>query len=148
MPRRLLIVDDDPTIRTSLAEALADNGTTEVRVAEGPHRALAMLDVAAPDVVLSDVRMPDMDGIAFLKVLHERAPSVDVILMTAYDDMPTVVAAMREGAVEFLVKPLDLHQVRRVLDAAFEIGRSRARRAPRTRRRPCARMISSAATRG
>ena len=59
MPRRLLIVDDDPTIRTSLAEALADNGTTEVRVAEGPHRALALIDEAAPDVVLSDVRMPE-----------------------------------------------------------------------------------------
>ena len=56
MPRHLLIVDDDASIRTSLAEALADNGTMEVRVAEGPHRALAMLEVAAPDVVLSDVR--------------------------------------------------------------------------------------------
>ena len=131
MPRRLLIVDDDPTIRTSLSEALADNGGTEVRVAEGPHRALAMLDVAAPDVVLSDVRMPDMDGITFLKLLHERAPSVDVVLMTAYDDMPTVVSAMRQGAVEFLVKPLDLHQVRRVLDAVFEDRRSRAH-APRS----------------
>ena len=127
MPRRLLIVDDDSTIRTSLSEALADNGTTEVRVAEGPHRALAMLEFAAPDVVLSDVRMPDMDGIAFLKVLHERAPSIDVILMTAYDDMPTVVSGMRAGAVEFLVKPLDLHHVRRVLDATFEDRKSRAR---------------------
>jgi DNA-binding NtrC family response regulator len=126
MPRRLLIVDDDPTIRTSLAEALADNGTTEVRVAEGPDRALAMLETAAPDVVLSDVRMPDMDGITFLKVLHKHAPSLDVILMTAYDDMPTVVAAMRAGAVEFLVKPLDLHQVRRVLDATFEDRKARA----------------------
>ena len=130
MPRRLLIVDDDPTIRTSLAEALADNGVTEVRVAEGPHRALAMLDVAVPDVVLSDVRMPDLDGIAFLRMLHKRAPAVDVILMTAYDDMPTVVSAMREGAVEFLVKPLDLHHVRRVLEATFEDRTSRAR-APR-----------------
>jgi two-component system response regulator AtoC len=126
MTRHILIVDDDPTVRTSLAEALADNGTTEVRVAEGPHRALAMLDVAAPDVVLSDVRMPDMDGIAFLKMLHKRTPSVDVIMMTAYDDMPTVVSAMREGAVEFLVKPLDLYHVRRVLDATFEDRRARA----------------------
>jgi DNA-binding NtrC family response regulator len=74
--------------------------------------------------------MPDMDGIAFLKVLHERAPTIDVILMTAYDDMPTVVSAMRAGAVEFLVKPLDLHHVRRVLDATFEDRKSRAR-APR-----------------
>lgn len=127
MPRRLLIVDDDPTVRTSLAEALADNGTTEVRVAAGPHRALAMLSDAEPDVVLSDVRMPDLDGIAFLKLLRERAPLVDVILMTAYDDMPTVVAAMREGAVEFLVKPLDLHHLKRVLDAVFDDRRDRAR---------------------
>ena len=127
MSRRLLIVDDDPTIRTSLAEALADNGTTEVRVAEGPHRAFALLDAAAPDVVLTDVRMPEMDGLAFLKLLRERAPDIDVVLMTAYDDMPTVVTAMREGAVEFLVKPLDLHQLRRVLDGVFEDRRSRAR---------------------
>ena len=119
MPRHLLIVDDDPTIRTSLSEALADNGTTKVAVADGPHRALAMLDSATPDVVLSDIRMPEMDGIAFLKLLRERAPTVDVILMTAYDDMPTVVAGMREGAVEFLVKPLDLHQLRRVLEGLF-----------------------------
>ena len=126
VPRRLLIVDDDPTIRTSLAEALADNGTTEVRVADGPHQALAMLEFATPDVVLSDVRMPEMDGIAFLTLLHERAPSVDVILMTAYDDMPTVVSAMRAGAVEFLVKPLDLHLVRRVLDTVFDDRRARA----------------------
>ena len=52
MPRRLLIVDDDPTIRTSLSEALADNGTTDVRAAQGPHRAPAMLEVAAPDAAL------------------------------------------------------------------------------------------------
>jgi DNA-binding NtrC family response regulator len=128
MPRHLLIVDDDPTIRTSLSEALADNGTTKAAVADGPHRALAMLESATPDVILSDVRMPDMDGIAFLKLLRERAPSVDVILMTAYDDMPTVVAGMRAGAVEFLVKPLDLHQLRRVLDGVFEDRRSRAAR--------------------
>jgi DNA-binding NtrC family response regulator len=131
MPRRLLIVDDDPTVRISLAEALADNGSTEVRVADGPHEALAMLAAAASDVVLSDVRMPDMDGIAFLKVLRDRGSDVDVILMTAYDDMPTVVAGMRAGAVEFLVKPLDLHQLRRVLDGVFEDRRSRSR-APRS----------------
>jgi DNA-binding NtrC family response regulator len=81
--------------------------------------------------VLSDVRMPEMDGIAFLKHLRERVPSIDVILMTAYDDMPTVVAAMREGAVEFLVKPLDLHHVRRVLAAAFA-DRSTRERGTRT----------------
>jgi DNA-binding NtrC family response regulator len=127
MSRRLLVVDDDPAICRALADALGGGGTTEVRVAEGPHRALALLNDAASDVILSDVRMPEMDGISFLKLLRARSPSVDVVLMTAYDDMPTVVSAMREGAVEFLVKPLDLHQVRRVLDGVFADRRERAR---------------------
>jgi DNA-binding NtrC family response regulator len=126
MPRRILIVDDDDIIRASLAEALADNGTTLVSTAEGPHVALTMLGTAMPDVILSDVRMPHLDGVSFLRILRERAPSVDVILMTAYDDMPTVVSAMREGAVEFLVKPLELHQLRRVIDRVFEDRGTRA----------------------
>ena len=129
MPRHLLIVDDDATIRTALAEALADD-TMEVVVAEGPHQALSMIERAKPDVVLSDVRMADMDGIAFLRLLRERAPAIDVVLMTAYDDMATVVSAMREGAVEFLVKPLDLHNLRRVLDRVFEDRKSRTRARP------------------
>jgi DNA-binding NtrC family response regulator len=130
--RRLLIVDDDPTIRTSLGEALADDGYG-VTVAESGERALAVFEAAAPDLVLSDVRMPDMDGLALLRTLRERRPSVDVVLMTAYDDMPTVVAAMRDGAVEFLVKPLNLKQLRQVVARVFDDRRSRrkAARAPR-----------------
>jgi DNA-binding NtrC family response regulator len=124
--RYVLVVDDDATIRDSLSEALA-NGATEVRTAEDAERALAVIDERLPDVVLSDVRMPGLDGLALLKLLRERAPAVDVILMTAYDDMPTVVAAMREGACDFLVKPLDLHDLRRVLAKVFEDRRTRER---------------------
>jgi two-component system response regulator AtoC len=129
MARRVLIVDDDPAIRTSLAEALTDDGIT-VTVAESGERALALFEQAAPEVVLSDVRMPDLDGLALLQMLRERAPGVDVILMTAFDDMPTVVAAMRGGAVEFLVKPLNLRQLRRVVDRVFDDRRSRRNAAP------------------
>ena len=129
--RRVLVVDDDATIRRSLAEALSDDRTTTVDTAESANAALAMLGRVAPDVVLSDVRMPGLDGIAFLRLLRERAPSIDVVLMTAYDDMPTVVAAMREGAAEFLVKPLDLPQLRRVIDSVFDDRRSRAAASPR-----------------
>ncbi len=124
MARRVLIVDDDPAIRTTLAETLSDDGIT-VTVAESGARALALFEQAAPDVVLTDMRMPDLDGLALLSMLRERAPSVDVILMTAFDDMPTVVAAMRGGAVEFLVKPLNLRQLRRVVDRVFDDRRSR-----------------------
>ena len=75
--------------------------------------------------MISDVRMPGLDGLALLKLLRERAPSVDVILMTAFDLMPTVVTAMREGARDFLVKPLDLHDLRDVLNKAFSDRRTR-----------------------
>ncbi len=123
---RVLVVDDDQTLRTSLADALRDEGY-EVSVADGGAQALALLERAGPDVVVSDVRMDDIDGLALLRTLRARAPSIDVVLMTAFDDMSTVVAAMRDGAVEFLSKPLDLHEVRVVLSRVFEDRRARAR---------------------
>jgi len=126
--RRVLIVDDDPVIRASLAEALADDGIT-VSVAEDGARALAMLPDTEPDVVLSDVRMPDVGGLALQDLLRERAPEVDVILMTAFDDMPTVVSAMRGGAVEFLVKPVSLSKLRQVMTRVFQDRRLRKRAA-------------------
>jgi two-component system, NtrC family, response regulator HydG len=125
MPARLLIVDDDPTVRESLAEALCDDGY-EVRCADDGTRAVLALNGYTPDVVLADVRMPEMGGFELLRLLQERAPAVDVIVMTAFDDMPTIVAAMREGARDFLVKPLDLHELRRVLRKVMEDRRTRA----------------------
>src|SRR5437868_6741186 len=104
-PRRVLVVDDDLAIRTALGEALAEEGY-EMTVAESGTAALAVFERAAPEVVLTDVRMDDTDGLALLGLLHERAPSTDVVLMTASDDMHTVVSAMRGGAVEFLTKPV------------------------------------------
>ena len=126
MRAHILIVDDDETIRISLGEALS-NSTTDVATAESAEKALSLLDNGLPDVVLSDIRMPGLDGIELLRTLRERAPGVDVVLMTAYDDMPTVVSAMREGAADFLSKPIDLHELRRVLGRVLEDRRTRER---------------------
>ena len=126
MTRRVLVVDDDPTIRASLSEALGADGF-QVTIADSGEAALGMLQQASPDVVLSDVRMDGMDGLALLRLLRERAASVDVVMMTAFDDMPTIATAMRDGAAEFLTKPLDLHEVRAVLKRVFEDRRSRQR---------------------
>ena len=114
-----MIVDDDVAIRESLTEALADQ-PGDVQAAAGGKQALELLSRAAPDIVLTDVRMPGMDGLALLREIRRRAPQVDVVLMTAFDDMPIVASAMREGAADFLVKPLDLHVLRRVLSRVFE----------------------------
>jgi DNA-binding NtrC family response regulator len=71
--------------------------------------------------------MPGLDGIELLRTIRERAPGVDVVLMTAYDDMPTVVSAMREGAADFLSKPINLHELRQVLGRVLEDRRTRER---------------------
>jgi two-component system response regulator AtoC len=116
--QRVLIVDDDDAIRVSTSQSLTRHDR-EIRIAESAPAALNGLDRWHPDVVLCDVRMPGMDGLALLELLTERLPSADVIMMTAFDDMPTIVTAMRAGAVEFLVKPLDLHELRLTVDRLF-----------------------------
>jgi len=131
MTRSILLVDDDPRVLTSLSQALADE-TTEVRTAPSAEQGLMELGSAEADLVISDLRMPGMDGIELLELIRERAPSTDVVIMTAHEDLPTVARAIREGALDFLVKPLDLHRLRRLLDRVFEDRktRDRARRSP------------------
>jgi len=137
--RKILIVDDEERVRASLARALADGRSVVQSVASGEEALLSIAD-DSPDLVISDVRMPRMDGLELLRLLQERAPEIDVILMTAYDDLPTAASAMRDGAADFLVKPLDLHQLRMIVDRAFRDrqarhGASRAER-PASQRDP------------
>ena len=127
MKHSVLVVDDDSWIRSSLTDALTRSGK-EVRTAEHAEAALATLAECPADVVLADVRMPGMDGLELLRLLRERMPDVAVVLMTAYDDLPTVSTAMREGAADFLVKPLDLHQLRGVVDRVLEERNARVER--------------------
>jgi DNA-binding NtrC family response regulator len=126
MAGKILLVDDDAQVRTSLSEALEDFGFG-VAVADSAENALSSISTLKPQVVLSDIRMPGMDGIELLKLLRERDPEVDVVLMTAFDDMPTVVSAMREGAFDFLVKPVNLDELEEVLKKALADQRTRER---------------------
>ena len=119
MKRSILVVDDDTRILGSLARALAREAD-EVRTAENAEEALQKLAESPAAIALVDLKMPGMDGLQLLRLLRERAPNLDVIMMTAYEDLPTVAAAMREGAVDFLIKPLDLHHLQRLLSRVFE----------------------------
>ncbi len=122
---RILVVDDDPTIRASVADALSSEAR-EVLVAASAEEALAVLSSRAPDIVLSDVKMPGVGGMELLQAIKERVPLADVVLMTADDNVPTVVSAMRGGAVDFLCKPLDLHELREVIQRLVA-GRDKSR---------------------
>jgi two-component system response regulator AtoC len=119
MTRSILIVDDDARVRTSLSEALSAEGWSAM-VADSGEAALKAVAQSSPDVVLTDIRMPGMDGVELLRRLRAGSADLDVLLMTAYDDLPTVAEAMRDGAADFLVKPLGLRALRRVLERVSE----------------------------
>jgi len=109
-PSRLWVVDDDRAVRFVLAEALRDAGYA-VQAFESAQAALqAIEDEEAPDLVITDVRMPGLDGLAFLEALKARRPELPVIVMSAYTDIASTAGAFRGGAHEFLSKPFDLDE--------------------------------------
>jgi len=114
MSQRVLVVDDEAAIRDSFERQLALLGY-EPATADGAERAMAMLHDFDPAIVITDVRMPDVNGLELLSWIRERASEIDVIVITAHQDMQTALAAMKAGAYDFLTKPLDLDQIELVL---------------------------------
>jgi len=113
------IVDDDRSIRWVFEKALTRE-EIPFRVFSSAQEALALLDTETPQVVVSDIRMPGGSGFDFLDQLKARHPSLPVIIMTAYSDLESAVAAFQGGAYEYLPKPFDvdnaLELIRRALD--------------------------------
>lgn len=109
LPRqRVLLVDDEADILESLRSYLETNLGVDVVTARSGTDALEAVDLATVDLVLSDYRMPGVDGIEFLRKVQERAPAVPRILVTAYPDLQLVLRAIREATIEnFLIKPFD-----------------------------------------
>ncbi len=114
----VLVVDDELNIRRILERALIKEGY-QVHLAESGHEALQMLAELPCEVMVSDVVMPDMNGLDLLRKAREQHPNLQVILMTAYGTIPAAVEAMRNGAVDFLTKPLDLQVLLKVIRNAL-----------------------------
>ena len=118
---KILIVDDELNIRRILQMAFEKIGH-HVSVAEDAHNALQLLDENSFDLILTDVTMPGMNGYEFQKVVHENHPDVPVIIMTAYGTIPQAVAAIRNGAFEYVTKPFDLDQLKKIVASALDGG--------------------------
>jgi DNA-binding NtrC family response regulator len=116
----ILIVDDEKNIRTHLVSYLRDRGH-EIESAANATEALAALSRRRFDVVLSDVRMPGVDGMTLLREVKESAPETAVILMTAYATVAQAVEAIKAGGYDYLAKPFSLEQVDVVLARALEV---------------------------
>jgi len=119
MPR-ILIVDDEPQIRRILSVLLTDNGF-EVAEAESGEQALAVAEKFQPDIVLLDINMPGMDGIASLRALHETHAKLDCVMMTAYGTIRSAVEAMKSGALDYLAKPFDNDELLLIINRALEL---------------------------
>jgi DNA-binding NtrC family response regulator len=118
VPPLILIVEDEAILGDSIATYLTHHGYATARAASG-EEALARAAEAAPDVVLVDVRLPGMDGLEVLQALRDPAPTAEVVMMTAHGSVSSAVQAMRAGAFDYLAKPLDLDEVRVVVEKAL-----------------------------
>ncbi len=126
---KILVVDDEPAARSALVELLREEGFI-VRSAADGFKALGQMDDWTPDLVITDVKMPGMDGIELMKKIREREGGIGVVVMTAYGSVEHAVEAMHHGADDYLTKPVHFPEllvvVRRVLDAG-ELRRENSR---------------------
>jgi len=107
---RVLVVEDDPDIRTAVTDALRDAGHEVVTVADG-QLGLEQVVSTMFDVVVTDVRMPKLSGVALFHKVREVAPSTAVILMTSFATANEAVAALKQGAHDYLTKPFDVEEL-------------------------------------
>jgi DNA-binding NtrC family response regulator len=118
MSERVLVVDDDASICETFEHHLGRQGH-EVVTALSAEAALALLPDFAPALVITDIRMPGIDGIELLKRVRGADKEIDVLVITAHEDMATAVSAMKAGAYDYLVKPLDLDQIDLLVERCF-----------------------------
>jgi CheY-like chemotaxis protein len=107
----LLIVDDEEVIRSVLQHRLGQIDRLEIATAKDGRQAVEILDERMFDVVLTDIRMPGIDGLELLRRIKSRWPETAVIIMSGYADMSDTIEALRHGAVDFLQKPFELNKV-------------------------------------
>ena len=116
---RILVVDDERTARVSLAEILRMEGY-EVVAVEGGDAAVLFLKAQDFDVVLCDLKMPDVNGLEVLSACKEYRPATEFVLLTAYGTLDTAVDALRHGACDYLLKPISaLFSVIRLVNVTY-----------------------------
>ncbi len=122
MKPRVLVVDDEERMASVMAVALGRAGY-ECETCTSGEAALAAVEARGADVVVTDWRMPGTDGMELLRRLHATRPKLPVILVTAHGSVPSAVAAMREGAFDYITKPFDNDELRALVGRALDLTR-------------------------
>jgi len=118
--KSILIIEDDALVRRTLTSQLAKRGF-EIIAAENGEAGVQAYGESAPDLVLLDVRLPDIGGLEVLRKIKERNRRAIILVMTAFDDMQTTVEAIKLGAYEYLVKPLNTAELDLTIDKALQV---------------------------
>src|SRR4030043_1078212 len=119
MKPSVLIVEDDDTMRETLSHVLKRDGY-EVYSENSGSGALSMIKKNIIDLILLDMRLPDVDGLELLKKIKEFDTEILVIMMTAYSDVQTAVSAMKSGAYHYINKPFDLEELKLLIEKGLE----------------------------
>ena len=118
----ILVVDDDAVARQLLAEALRKDGY-DVEIAAGGADAIALGETKRFDVVLTDIRMGEVDGLAVLREFRQRSPETAIVLLTAFGSMDGAIEAIKQGAYDYLAKPFKKEEIRLVVRRSLEHSR-------------------------
>ncbi len=122
-PVRILVVDDEPHVRAMIAVALERHGCT-VALAGGGRQALEVLELNHCNLVLTDILMPDVNGVDLLEQIHARRPNLPVVIVTAVHDIAIAIDAMRRGAYDYLLKPFTTEQLLATVEHALNHRRA------------------------
>ncbi len=126
------VIDDDDSIRWVLEKALTSDAI-EVTCFDNGLELLEQLQQQPPEVIISDIRMPEIDGLTLLGKIHQLAPDLPVIIITAHSDLDTAVNAYQSGAFEYLPKPFDIdHVIEAVQKALDQVKEQKRAKAPST----------------
>ena len=129
MSKLALVVDDEPDIRSLISITL---GRMQIKCMEAGTltKARQLLDTQRFDVCLTDMRLPDGNGIDFVREIQYDRPDLPVAMITAYGNVETAVEALKAGAFDFIAKPVKLDELRRIVDAALQVGERVAESVP------------------
>lgn len=121
--KKILVVDDEENARIGLSKLLSQEGYDVASVANG-HEALDFLRREKVNLVISDINMPEMNGLSFLRELNRHYPSTQVIMITAYGGVESYLEAMNLGAFEYIHKPVKLDELKSVMNKIGGTGKS------------------------
>jgi DNA-binding NtrC family response regulator len=120
MAETIIIVDDEPDLLDLLKLILTEKTTHKVLTTSDPHQAIEWCKAYKADLLISDLRMPEMEGIELLKIVNKIDPNLPLILITAYGTIESAVEAMRHKAFDYISKPFKKEQILMTVDKALK----------------------------